>query len=42
MVTSKVVPVTIALPKPYSNLPRKIALEERGKRSRCLSNHLAG
>ena len=28
MVTTKVVPITIALPKPYRDLLRKIALEE--------------
>ncbi len=28
MVTSKVVPVTIALPKPYKDLLKRIALEE--------------
>ena len=28
MVASKVIPVTIALPKPYRDLLRKIALEE--------------
>jgi hypothetical protein len=42
MVPEKVVPVTIALPKPYKDLLRKIALEESLKSDRIITTSRLG